>query len=112
MLDSRGIGLSGAHRSCFQVINGLRRFEIEYQGDSELQPIRSYEIPGLVRVLFRLSSAINHRVRGQAGHSPPRALAFLRPQGGLARAYGPCPLPHASVCALVRRPDGGPVFPG
>ncbi|KAF6278528.1 sphingomyelin phosphodiesterase 4 [Rhinolophus ferrumequinum] len=49
----------------YQVINGLRRFEIEYQGDSELQPIRSYEIPGLVRVLFRLSSAINHRFADQ-----------------------------------------------
>uniref|UniRef100_A0A8C0XFC4 Sphingomyelin phosphodiesterase 4 n=1 Tax=Castor canadensis TaxID=51338 RepID=A0A8C0XFC4_CASCN len=49
----------------YQIINGLRRFEIEYQGDSELQPIRSYEIASLVRVLFRLSSAINHRFAGQ-----------------------------------------------
>ncbi|XP_064128443.1 sphingomyelin phosphodiesterase 4 isoform X2 [Loxodonta africana] len=49
----------------YQIINGLRRFEIEYQGDSELQPIRSYEIAGLVRVLFRLSSAINRRFAGQ-----------------------------------------------
>lgn len=75
----RGPGLTGAHLSRFQIINGLRRFEIEYQGDSELQPIRSYEIPGLVRVLFRLSSAINHRVSGQEGHTPPRALSFLLP---------------------------------
>nr|XP_004670854.2 sphingomyelin phosphodiesterase 4 isoform X2 [Jaculus jaculus] len=49
----------------YQIINGLRRFEIEYQGDLELQPIRSYEIASLVRVLFRLSSAINHRFAGQ-----------------------------------------------
>ncbi|XP_045390997.1 sphingomyelin phosphodiesterase 4 isoform X1 [Lemur catta] len=49
----------------YQIINGLRRFEIEYQGDSELQPIRSYEITCLVRALFRLSSAINHRFAGQ-----------------------------------------------
>ncbi|XP_053445171.1 sphingomyelin phosphodiesterase 4 isoform X1 [Nycticebus coucang] len=49
----------------YQIINGLRRFEIEYQGDSELQPIRSYEITSLVRALFRLSSAINHRFAGQ-----------------------------------------------
>ncbi|XP_069850404.1 sphingomyelin phosphodiesterase 4 isoform X1 [Dipodomys merriami] len=49
----------------YQIINGLRRFEIEYQGDSELQPIRSYEIASLVRALFRLSSAINHRFAGQ-----------------------------------------------
>ncbi|XP_078185291.1 sphingomyelin phosphodiesterase 4 isoform X14 [Callithrix jacchus] len=46
----------------YQIINGLRRFEIEYQGDPELQPIRSYEIASLVRALFRLSSAINHRL--------------------------------------------------
>ncbi|XP_058512550.1 sphingomyelin phosphodiesterase 4 isoform X3 [Ochotona princeps] len=49
----------------YQIINGLRRFEIEYQGDSELQPIRSYEIAGLVRALFRLSSTINQRFAGQ-----------------------------------------------
>ncbi|XP_068419889.1 sphingomyelin phosphodiesterase 4 isoform X4 [Eschrichtius robustus] len=49
----------------YQIVNGLRRFDIEYQGDSELQPIRSYEIAGLVRVLFRLSSAINRRFAGQ-----------------------------------------------
>ncbi|KAM5226449.1 sphingomyelin phosphodiesterase 4 isoform 9-T12 [Hipposideros larvatus] len=49
----------------YQIINGLRKFEIEYQGDSELQPIRSYEIAGLVRLLFRLSSTINHRFADQ-----------------------------------------------
>uniref|UniRef100_A0A673V6J0 Sphingomyelin phosphodiesterase 4 n=1 Tax=Suricata suricatta TaxID=37032 RepID=A0A673V6J0_SURSU len=49
----------------YQIINGLRRFDIEYQGDSELQPIRSYEIAGLVRMLFRLSSAINRRFAGR-----------------------------------------------
>ncbi|XP_007533843.1 sphingomyelin phosphodiesterase 4 isoform X2 [Erinaceus europaeus] len=49
----------------YQIINGLRKFDIEYQGDSELQPIRSYEIAGLVRVLFRLSSAINQKFAGE-----------------------------------------------
>ncbi|KAL4823231.1 hypothetical protein H8958_021056 [Nasalis larvatus] len=49
----------------YQIINGLGRFEIEYQGDPELQPIRSYEIASLVRTLFRLSSAINRRFAGQ-----------------------------------------------
>ncbi|XP_047416674.1 sphingomyelin phosphodiesterase 4 isoform X3 [Sciurus carolinensis] len=52
-------------RQIFRIINGLRRFEIEYQGDSELQPIRSYEIPSLVRALFRLSSTINRRFADQ-----------------------------------------------
>ncbi|XP_021573626.1 sphingomyelin phosphodiesterase 4 isoform X6 [Carlito syrichta] len=49
----------------YQIINGLRRFEIEYQGDLELQPIRSYEIASLVRTLFRLSSTINRRFADQ-----------------------------------------------
>ncbi|XP_053505035.1 sphingomyelin phosphodiesterase 4 isoform X2 [Ictalurus furcatus] len=47
-----------------QIINGLRRFEVEYQGDPELQPIRSYENAFLVRLLFRLSSFINERLGG------------------------------------------------
>ncbi|XP_067406095.1 sphingomyelin phosphodiesterase 4 isoform X2 [Emydura macquarii macquarii] len=49
----------------YQIINGLRRFEIEYQGDAELQPIRSYENATLVRLLFQLSSAINERFADQ-----------------------------------------------
>lgn len=48
--------------SHFQIINGLRRFELQYQGDTELQPIRSYENAALVRLLFRLSSVLNERV--------------------------------------------------
>ncbi|KAG9353940.1 hypothetical protein JZ751_012064 [Albula glossodonta] len=44
-----------------QIINGLRKFEIEYQGDPELQPIRSYENATLVRFLFRMTSLINQR---------------------------------------------------
>ncbi|XP_077089026.1 sphingomyelin phosphodiesterase 4 isoform X2 [Siphateles boraxobius] len=44
-----------------QIINGLRRFEIEYQGDPELQPIRSYENAFLVRLLFQISTFINAR---------------------------------------------------
>uniref|UniRef100_A0A8B9Y2D3 Sphingomyelin phosphodiesterase 4 n=1 Tax=Bos mutus grunniens TaxID=30521 RepID=A0A8B9Y2D3_BOSMU len=49
----------------YQIISGLRRFDIEYQGDWELQPIRSYESASLVRALFQLSSAINRRFAGQ-----------------------------------------------
>ncbi|XP_039543935.1 sphingomyelin phosphodiesterase 4 isoform X2 [Pimephales promelas] len=47
-----------------QIINGLRRFEIEYQGDPELQPIRSYENAFLVRLLFQISSFMNARLGG------------------------------------------------
>uniref|UniRef100_A0A803V8W3 Sphingomyelin phosphodiesterase 4 n=1 Tax=Ficedula albicollis TaxID=59894 RepID=A0A803V8W3_FICAL len=49
----------------YQIINGLRRFELQYQGDTELQPIRSYENAALVRLLFRLSSLLNHRFADQ-----------------------------------------------
>ncbi|CAM4667295.1 unnamed protein product [Leuciscus chuanchicus] len=45
-----------------QIINGLRRFEIEYQGDPELQPIRSYENAFLVRLLFQISTFMNARL--------------------------------------------------
>uniref|UniRef100_A0AAV2M872 DDB1- and CUL4-associated factor 1 n=1 Tax=Knipowitschia caucasica TaxID=637954 RepID=A0AAV2M872_KNICA len=44
-----------------QIINGLRRFDIQYQGDPELQPIRSYENAALVRLFYKLSTAINNR---------------------------------------------------
>ncbi|KAM4710453.1 LOW QUALITY PROTEIN: sphingomyelin phosphodiesterase 4 [Discoglossus pictus] len=45
----------------YQIINGLRRFDIEYRGDPELQPIRSYENATMVRLLFRLSTFLNER---------------------------------------------------
>uniref|UniRef100_A0A3Q4H2F5 Sphingomyelin phosphodiesterase 4 n=1 Tax=Neolamprologus brichardi TaxID=32507 RepID=A0A3Q4H2F5_NEOBR len=44
-----------------QIINGLRRFDLHYQGDPELQPIRSYENALLVRLFYRISSLINER---------------------------------------------------
>ncbi|KAK0143064.1 Sphingomyelin phosphodiesterase 4 [Merluccius polli] len=47
-----------------QIINGLRRFEIQYQGDPELQPIRSYENATLVRMFYRVSTLLNHRFGG------------------------------------------------
>ncbi|KAL4609237.1 sphingomyelin phosphodiesterase 4 isoform X1 [Arapaima gigas] len=47
-----------------QMINGLRRFEIGYQGDPELQPIRSYENAVLVRLLYRVASALNDQFAG------------------------------------------------
>lgn len=76
-----------------QIINGLRRFDIEYQGDSELQPIRSYEIAGLVRVLFRLSSVINQKVN--VGTGIPACLPIWR-RGAQAQAH-PCLFPSLQV---------------
>ncbi|XP_053557959.1 sphingomyelin phosphodiesterase 4 isoform X2 [Bombina bombina] len=51
----------------YQIINGLRRFDIEYRGDPDLQPIRSYENATLVRFLYRLSNALNERFADQMG---------------------------------------------
>uniref|UniRef100_UPI00358E9851 sphingomyelin phosphodiesterase 4 n=1 Tax=Myxine glutinosa TaxID=7769 RepID=UPI00358E9851 len=45
----------------YQLMNGLRHFNIKYQGDSDLQPIRSFENATLVRVLHHFSSIINSR---------------------------------------------------
>lgn len=45
-----------------QIISGLRRFEIHYQGDPELQPIRSYENALLVRLFYKISSLVNNTV--------------------------------------------------
>ncbi|XP_051955313.1 LOW QUALITY PROTEIN: sphingomyelin phosphodiesterase 4-like [Xyrauchen texanus] len=57
MPSENGLVLTDLGR--LQIINGIRRFEIEYQGDPELQPIRSYENAFLVRLLFQISSFIN-----------------------------------------------------
>uniref|UniRef100_UPI0037E7E217 sphingomyelin phosphodiesterase 4 isoform X2 n=1 Tax=Semicossyphus pulcher TaxID=241346 RepID=UPI0037E7E217 len=47
-----------------QIISGLRRFDIHYQGDPELQPIRSYENALLVRLFYKISSLVNERFGG------------------------------------------------
>ena len=46
----------------YQLMNGLRRFEVQYSGDPELQPIRSYESAIMVRMLYDLSSFLNTQV--------------------------------------------------
>ena len=44
------------------MINGLRKFEVKYSGDPELQPICSYENPALVRLLYKFSTHLNEKV--------------------------------------------------
>ena len=44
------------------MINGLRKFDVKYSGDPELQPICSYENPALVRLLYKLSTHLNEKV--------------------------------------------------
>uniref|UniRef100_A0A8C7C773 Sphingomyelin phosphodiesterase 4 n=1 Tax=Neovison vison TaxID=452646 RepID=A0A8C7C773_NEOVI len=94
----------------YQIINGLRRFDIEYQGDLELQPIRSYEIASLVRMLFRLSSAINQRFAGQMAALCARADflgSFCRyhlTEPGLAGRRLLSPVARGSAASRARGP--------
>ena len=46
----------------FQMMNGLREFEVKYSGDPELQPICSFENPALVRLFYKLSTHLNKKV--------------------------------------------------
>ncbi|XP_060641221.2 sphingomyelin phosphodiesterase 4 isoform X1 [Anolis sagrei] len=81
----------------YQIINGLRKFEVGYRGDPELQPIRSYENPTLVRALFRLASAINERFSVQMMSACSRQdflgsfsrFHLLDPQVGQRRKQSP-----------------------
>lgn len=44
------------------MANGLRRFDIKYSGEPDLQPVRSYEIAMIVRKLYSLSTFLNEKV--------------------------------------------------
>lgn len=43
-------------------MNGIRKFDITYRGDPDLQPIRSFECAALVRMLYNMSKVINNKV--------------------------------------------------
>lgn len=49
----------------YQIINGLRKFDVGYQGNPDLQPIRSYECAFLVRFLYSISCFLNSRFASQ-----------------------------------------------
>ncbi|EDO39314.1 predicted protein [Nematostella vectensis] len=55
-------GLVLTERGKYQVIMGMRRPEVFYAGDPELQPIRSYENAALVRALYALSARLNTKL--------------------------------------------------
>ncbi|XP_062867744.1 sphingomyelin phosphodiesterase 4 isoform X2 [Trichomycterus rosablanca] len=110
ILTENGLELTDLGR--MQIINGQRRFEIGYRGDPELQPIRSYEIAFLVRLLFRLSSLINERWgdhmealcsrRDFLGRMGRRHLSERRRGGPAARpARGGFRRPRVSLRALA-----------
>ncbi|XP_042334451.1 sphingomyelin phosphodiesterase 4-like isoform X3 [Sceloporus undulatus] len=80
----------------YQIINGLRSFEVDYyHGDPELQPIRSYENAALVRTLFRISMSFNERFAGNM-----EALCARRDFLGAFSRYH---LTDAKMASKVRR---------
>ncbi|XP_031425852.1 sphingomyelin phosphodiesterase 4-like [Clupea harengus] len=50
-----------------QIINEVRRFRVEYQGDPDLQPVRSYECTLLVELMAWIASHINKQFESQMG---------------------------------------------
>ena len=60
-----------------QIINEVRRFRVEYQGDPDLQPVRSYECTLLVELMAWIASHINKQVRRQQLH--PASQTIHRP---------------------------------
>lgn len=69
----------------YQMANGLRRFDIQYSGDPDLQPVRTYESVFLVRTLHKLSVTLNEKF------APQLSLIYYSPSwsGILARYLSP-----------------------
>ena len=44
------------------MLNKLRHFDIQGKAGTELEPVKSYEIPTLVRMLHDLSTKLNRKV--------------------------------------------------
>ncbi|XP_076364316.1 sphingomyelin phosphodiesterase 4-like isoform X2 [Tachypleus tridentatus] len=45
----------------YQLINGIRKFPLCYQGNPDLQPVRSFEVAFLVRLLHHVSTVLNEK---------------------------------------------------
>ena len=45
-----------------QLLSGLRRLDLKYEGDPALRPIGDLEVTFLVRLLYRFTSAFNTKV--------------------------------------------------
>ena len=46
----------------YQILSGIRRLDIKYEGDPALRPICTYEVACLVRKLHLLSNYLNNKV--------------------------------------------------
>lgn len=77
----------------YQMMNGLRKFEIKYSGDPELQPIRSFENPTLVRLLYKLSTHLNEKFGKSLENVYASSGAFRNVVGHLSPAVRAAALP-------------------
>ncbi|KAK3611705.1 hypothetical protein CHS0354_034376 [Potamilus streckersoni] len=73
----------------YQLMNGLKKFDIGLQCDPDLQPIRSFENAALIRILHRVSSFINTNYEDEI------TFLYNRPDfvGKLARVFLAAPYP-------------------
>lgn len=84
----------------FQLMNGIRKFEISYNGDPDTQPIRSFENVTLVRILHRLTSFINIHYQPQIQTLYNRGDLL----GRMSQVYLAPPIsPGRSLCSPVSR---------
>ncbi|XP_041347976.1 sphingomyelin phosphodiesterase 4-like [Gigantopelta aegis] len=67
----------------YQIINGLRKFDISLSGDPDLQPVKSYENAVLVRMLHQFCSFVNF----QFGENIKELYNRQDLVGGLAKVF-------------------------
>ncbi|ELT96603.1 hypothetical protein CAPTEDRAFT_226293 [Capitella teleta] len=77
----------------YQMMNGLRKFEVGYSGDPELQPIRSYESAIMVRMLYDLSKFIN----AQCGVRFKEVYNQSGVSGAISRRLLHAPTQHSAI---------------
>jgi sphingomyelin phosphodiesterase 4 len=58
-VTENGIMLTDKGR--YQIIQGIRHFDILHSGDPELQPIRSFECAAIVQRMYKLAKTINEK---------------------------------------------------
>ncbi|KAJ7372163.1 sphingomyelin phosphodiesterase 4, neutral membrane (neutral sphingomyelinase-3) [Desmophyllum pertusum] len=87
----------------YQMMNGLRKFDVKYSGDPELQPICSYENPALVRLFYKLSTHLNKKFGKSLENMYTKSRLFRR----VACLMSPA-LKSASSSTPSRQPSTSP----
>lgn len=85
----------------YQLMNGLRKFDIGYNCDPDLQPIRSFENSTLVRVLHKLSSSINKMFQNEILNLYRRDDLI----GKVSQVYFAAPLSPSKVPSCPMNPE-------